>query len=145
MTRRATTRWVRATVVVAPAATAALAMPTIVTAASSACVQPGFTNEPTSCVQVQGTSTFVQSVAGGVLIQSYHSSSGHFHVYGGGLDFTSPDALYENRSFKPNTKYGPSFPVNHQVPDGSRVCANFLEAKGGGYITHAPACVTVHT
>ena len=60
------------------------------------------------------------------------------------MDFTSAVATYQNNSFIKHTKWGPSFPVNRDLPDGSKVCANFIESKGGGYIEHPAACETIH-
>ncbi len=66
-------------------------------------------------------------------------------MYGGGLDYVTPgDSLYENNSFVSHAKYGPSIPVNHDVPDGSSICASFIERTGGAYVTHSPACETIH-
>jgi hypothetical protein len=130
----------------ATAAAAIVAAPATVSASANGCVGHGLKGQRdvTSCVTVHGAGTFVDSVAGGVDMSPYTSAEGHFHVSGGGLDFTSADALYENRSFKANTKYGPTFTVGHDVPSGSNICASFIEKSGAAYTTHSPACVSVH-
>jgi hypothetical protein len=129
----------------ATAAGAIMAAPATVSASANGCVGHGFgKRDVTSCVTVHGAGTFVDNVAGGVDMSPYTSAQGHFHVVGGGLDFTSADALYENNSFKANTKYGPTFTVQRDVPSGSNICASFIEKSGAAYTTHSPACVSVH-
>jgi hypothetical protein len=128
------------------AATGALLVaPTPAGASANGCVGHGFgKRDVTSCITVHGAGTFVNDMAGGVDLSPYTSAAGHFHINGGGLDVTTADGFYDNRSFKTNTKYGPTIPVGHDVPSGSSICASFIEKQGTGYVEHRPACVGIH-
>lgn len=120
--------------------------PATVMASAEGCVQA---SQPSSCVRVSGAGLTVASVAGGVLLAPQQRVLGHFHIYGAGIDFTSVDALYANDSnYFPNARYGPTFAVNRDLPDGSRVCASLVENTSDryspAYKVHDPACETVH-
>ncbi len=124
------------------AATAALVTaPATASASASGCTD--WAELPASCVSVHGASNHVQSVVGGVNLDTYQSAQGHFHVYGSDFDLSSADALYENHSLRSNIKYGPAFAVNEDLPGGSQVCASFVERRNGVYVEHPPACETI--
>ncbi len=127
---------------VAIAVAATVAAPVTSSASATGCVSG---TNPNSCVAVNGASTYVESVAGGVYLDSNASAVGHFHVYGAGIDFRSSDARY-TAGFFDHERYGPPFSVKRDLPDGSRVCAEFLEdtRHDGSYVYHSPACETIH-
>ncbi len=123
-----------------------LGAPLTVSASAQGCVQE---KEPSSCVRVSGTGLTVDSVAGGVLLSPQQRVLGHYHIYGMGVDFTSGDALYVNEStYFPDTRFGPTYAVNRDLPDGSQVCSSFIENTSDryspAYKVHAPMCETIH-
>lgn len=135
-------RFRRSTLAVALAATS-LVLPRHDAAASAdGCVLSE--EQPRSCVRVRGAGTFVEWAQGGVGLFSYSSVHGHFQVYGAGFDISTPDAVYENDSFKANNKWGPELPINRDLPHGSKVCSIFWQRRGpGDYDRHSPACVSI--
>jgi hypothetical protein len=82
----------------------ALTLP-VMTASASAdgCVRSEL--PPNSCVTVVGSSTYVDTAGGGVLLSARQSARGHFQVYSveARFDFQSPDQTYWNESYYADT------------------------------------------
>ena len=138
---------------VTPLAALILAMSGVVasTTTASAAADGCVWSEPTpiSCVQVWGASLRVDSARAGVDLAVRQSARGHFHVYATGprgfSEVSRSDVTYWNQSWvHHHTFWGPSASVMRDLPNGTRVCGEFVEYKGGRYIDHTPACVTVH-
>ncbi len=139
-------RWITAAIA---ALTALLTAPVhSVFASASGCTGA---RGPASCVTVNGASTYVDSVAGGVRLGPHSTTRGYLEVGSAEaqFDFKTPVQTYYNasRSFD-STNWGPSQRVGRQVPDRSFICAWFWEEQSNGartwYVRHDPACETVH-
>ncbi|MGH7866939.1 MAG: hypothetical protein ACREP9_04710, partial [Candidatus Dormibacteraceae bacterium] len=67
---------------------------TPITASASAhgCVDNAV--RPSSCIDIDGGGTYVNSVVGSVYLDGGSSVFGRFHIYGGGLEFKTNDAHY---------------------------------------------------
>ena len=101
-------------------------------------------NNPRSCVQVQGSGTYVDWVRGGVTLRARGSTRGHFHLTGDGLDVTTRDETLSNDSFIGHTKWGETVNVGRDIAKGSKMCAAFIQSfSDGTYKEHTPACVTI--
>ena len=105
-------------------------------------------NAPRSCVQVIGSSTFVNNAGGGVNLGVRQSARGHFEVYDSSHYINPPlnssDTTYWNQSyFHTATFWGPDNRINRYFPDRDVICAIFWERRGTGYVRHNPACETV--
>ncbi len=129
-------------VALATAVGAVIAAPATASASATGCVSG---NHPSSCVSVNGASTYVENAAGGVYLEWQSTVVGHFHVFGPGIEVRTADAQYTG-GFYDHERYGPPVSVRRDLPDGSRVCASFIESHQGDgtYITHSPACETIH-
>jgi hypothetical protein len=87
---------------------------------------------PRSCVKVIGSSTYVNSIAGGVNLGPRQSARGHFHVWGSGFSYYTSDATYWNQSWwHLATYWGQTFPIGRNLPNGSKVCAAFYDTRLG--------------
>lgn len=89
---------------------------------------------PASCVRVVGGGQYVEYVQPGVSVWPFWPVEGRHHVFGrNGAVF---DRLTEFRSYEPTSRYYPStqwgspLRINGFLPDGSQLCAEFLEGLG---------------
>ncbi len=137
--RRGLGAWLAA---LAIAGTGVVAVPLTASASAHGCASGGKVD---SCITVTGQSTYVETVMGGANISGHTSVFGHFHVYGGGLEFNSADDHYYNDGFFSKEVNGPTFRVDRPLPDGAQVCAAFVERQAGGPHVYSPACETIHS
>ncbi len=63
--------------------------------------------------------------------------TGHFHIWGGGLDRNSPTGFWGYHQ-----KF--TVPVGRDLPNGSVICAEGWEHVHGGYESRGRACAEVH-
>ncbi|MDC0773321.1 hypothetical protein [Streptomyces sp. HD] len=63
--------------------------------------------------------------------------TGHFHIYGGGLDTNSATGFWGYHQ-----KF--TVPVHRDLPNGAVLCAEGWEHAGGGYELRGRACAEVH-
>jgi hypothetical protein len=113
-------------------------------ASADGCVWSSAT--PRSCVQVVGSSTYVNSARGGVNLAVRQSARGHFQVYDtrGYFNRNTTEQTYWNQSWwHAQTFWGPNITLNKYLPNRDQVCAIFWERRGGNYIRHSPACITI--
>ncbi len=126
---------------VAIAAGAICAMPLTASASAHGCASGGKVD---SCITVNGQSTFVETVDTSANISGHTAVLGHFHVYGGGLEFNSSDQHYYNDGFFAKEVPGPTYRVDRSLPDGAQVCVSFVEKDTAGQHVYPPACETIH-
>jgi hypothetical protein len=101
-------------------------------------------NNPKSCVQVQGSGTYVDWARGGVTLAARGSTRGHFDIWWDGGSVTTPDETLSNDSFIAHTKWGQTVAINGNLPNGSKVCASFFQLHSdGSYGRKGEACVGI--
>lgn len=122
-----------------------LTIPALAEASADDCVWSDA--QPRSCVQVKGASTFVDWARGGVDLRPRQSARGYFYVYDSRreyINFSTREATYWNQSFwHRKTYWGNLSNVRKHLPNSRKVCARFIERRGGEYKRHSPACVEI--
>lgn len=122
-----------------------LMVPATAEASADSCVWSD--RQPRSCVQVKGASTYVDWARGGVDLRPRQSARGYFYVYDSRreyINFSTREATYWNQSWwHRKTYWGNLSKIKKHLPDGRKVCARFIERRGGRYVRHSPACVVI--
>ncbi|NGO76784.1 hypothetical protein G6045_14070 [Streptomyces sp. YC504] len=91
-------------------------------------------NERT-CIDVEGSGLRVEQVSASTTWNG--DFSGHFHVWGGGIDQNSPTQLWGYHQ-----KF--TVPVGRDLPNGSVICAEGWEHLDGRMESRGRACQEVH-
>jgi hypothetical protein len=81
-----------------------------------------------TCVDVKGTSTFVNSVNCGVVAGPRKTVRGPCVVWGSGFRSVSTINYHNNSWFFSRRVWAPTKVINRNLPHGSQVCAQFNNA-----------------
>ncbi|MFE0258324.1 hypothetical protein [Streptomyces sp. NPDC059010] len=108
----------------------------VVTAAGAAPASAGATGcNQRTCIDVEGSGLRVERISASTTWNG--DFTGHFHVWGGGIDQNSPTQFWGYHQ-----KY--TIPVGRDLPNGSVICAEGWEHTGGGMESRGRACAEVH-
>ncbi len=128
------------------------AAPSFAYASADGCVssdggfnQGGYTiPAASSCVDVRGSGTTINSLRGGANIQAGYAFYGTVYItMPNGVKFFTPVQYFDNsRGLKANTKWTTFYNVGYAVPKG-QVCAAFYEWTGNQWAAHSPACINI--
>ncbi|MFE0171874.1 hypothetical protein ACFWZ2_06120 [Streptomyces sp. NPDC059002] len=88
-----------------------------------------------TCIDVEGSGLRVERIGASTTWNG--DFTGHFHVWGGGIDQNSATQFWGYHQ-----KY--TIPVGRDLPNGSVLCAEGWEHTGGGMESRGRACVEVH-
>ncbi|MFD9907188.1 hypothetical protein [Streptomyces sp. NPDC059063] len=88
-----------------------------------------------TCIDVDGSGLRVETISASTTWNG--DFTGHFHIWGGGIDQNSPTAFWGYHQ-----KY--TVPVHRDLPNGAVVCAEGWEHVNGGLASRGRACAEVH-
>lgn len=88
-----------------------------------------------TCIDVEGSGLRVERISASTTWNG--DFTGHFHVWGGGIDQNSPTQFWGYHQ-----KY--TIPVGRDLPNGAVLCAEGWEHVNGGLEPRGRACVEVH-
>ncbi|MFE0104990.1 hypothetical protein [Streptomyces sp. NPDC059009] len=88
-----------------------------------------------TCIDVRGSGLTVESVGASTTWNG--DFTGHFHIWGGGIDQNSPTQFWGYHQ-----KF--TIPVGHDLPNGTVLCAEGWEQVGDHVESRGRACEEVH-
>jgi hypothetical protein len=99
-----------------------------------------------ACIDVQGTSTWVDTVQPGMTIGARQRYTGHTETWGSGFHYNTADQLFDNfaSSYGWRSYSGPRYSMYRTFPNNSQICSRVWRKDGGSYYNMGTACITVH-